>query len=488
MRAVVGGDEPAEHPARVVLAVVGLVREQDDDAEVVARRVAQLGLEDVDDLRRPQELVLEVDQPLRRCAARGCRSRASRTRRAAARGRRPRARCGRTATVVSPAGGERPPAARSASPAVASQRSAKCAATSRTIGPRSRATRRASRSLVLVRVLVGVVAVAGQRRQVDAADERDLVVDDHELLVVAVHQPPCRRRARTGSSCRCTSCSRAALTVAAARLEHRHGRARPHEHAHRHALGGLGQQLLHRRGRARAGVEVGLQVPRADVHVALRAADRLGHPRQRVRAVDQHLAARCPRAAARRSAPTGPRSPGASARELPVPAQAAHVVVDHRALDAVADGGVEAVEHRELHADSPYPLASSPWPPISPPRSAWPPSASRCPCSRTIFDPAGCRSASSALEAEMGAAGFWDDPDARGEGRRRAHAHAAAARRVHEAAGRRRGPREPRRDGRGGRGHRRRARGGDRLGRGAAVRGRGAAAVHRRLRRRATRW
>ena len=48
--ALVGGDEPAEHPARVVLAVVGLVREQDDDAEVVARRVAQLGLEDRDDL------------------------------------------------------------------------------------------------------------------------------------------------------------------------------------------------------------------------------------------------------------------------------------------------------------------------------------------------------------------------------------------------------------------------------------------------------
>ena len=31
------------------------------------------------------------------------------------------------------------------------------------------------------------------------------------------------------------------------------------------------------------------------------------------------------------------------------------------------------------------------WPQISPPRSAWPPSASRCPCSRTIFDPAGLK-------------------------------------------------------------------------------------------------
>jgi hypothetical protein len=31
-------------------------------------------------------------------------------------------------------------------------------------------------------------------------------------------------------------------------------------------------------------------------------------------------------------------------------AQPPHVVMDHRALDAVADGGVESVEHREAHA------------------------------------------------------------------------------------------------------------------------------------------
>jgi len=40
------------------------VGQEDDDAEVVARRLAQLVLEDPDDLRRPQELVLEVDQVL----------------------------------------------------------------------------------------------------------------------------------------------------------------------------------------------------------------------------------------------------------------------------------------------------------------------------------------------------------------------------------------------------------------------------------------
>src|SRR4051812_44244632 len=61
------------------------------------------------------------------------------------------------------------------------------------------------------------------------------------------------------------------------------------------------------------------------------------------------------------------------------------------------------------------PLASSAWPPHphpSPPRSGWPASASKCPCSRTIFDPASLQGRLSALEAEMGAPGFWDEPDA----------------------------------------------------------------------------
>src|SRR3954466_919056 len=61
------------------------------------------------------------------------------------------------------------------------------------------------------------------------------------------------------------------------------------------------------------------------------------------------------------------------------------------------------------------PLASQPWPPHphpSPRRSGWPASASKCPCSRTIFDPASLQGRLSALEAEMGAPGFWDEPEA----------------------------------------------------------------------------
>src|SRR3954465_2041804 len=63
----------------------------------------------------------------------------------------------------------------------------------------------------------------------------------------------------------------------------------------------------------------------------------------------------------------------------------------------------------------PAPLASSAWPPRphhSPPRSGWPASASKCPCSRTTFDPASLQERLTALESEMGAPGFWDEPEA----------------------------------------------------------------------------
>ena len=64
-RRLVGGvDERGDLSARDVGAVVRACGQQDEDAEVVARRVLQLVREDRDDLRRPEELVLEVDEAL----------------------------------------------------------------------------------------------------------------------------------------------------------------------------------------------------------------------------------------------------------------------------------------------------------------------------------------------------------------------------------------------------------------------------------------
>ena len=165
----------------------------------------------------------------------------------------------------------------------------------------------------LVRVAAGVVAVAGQRGQVDAADERDLVVDDHELLVVAVHHAAVR--VELALDLRALH-ERVALGLdeAAAGLEDRDGRTRPHEHPDGDPLGGVGQQVPDRARVARAGVEVGLEMPGADVDVALGGADRLGHRGQGVLAVDQHLERVALARRGRPSAPTGPRSPARSPR------------------------------------------------------------------------------------------------------------------------------------------------------------------------------
>jgi peptide chain release factor 2 len=55
------------------------------------------------------------------------------------------------------------------------------------------------------------------------------------------------------------------------------------------------------------------------------------------------------------------------------------------------------------------------------------PSASSCPCSRTIFDPAGLEAEAERLEQEMGQPGFWDDQDAAAK---TSAAHARAKRRL----------------------------------------------------------
>ena len=61
----VGGDEATELTARVVLAALRLRRQKDDDSELVARRPAQLVLQHGDDLGRPQELALQIDERAR---------------------------------------------------------------------------------------------------------------------------------------------------------------------------------------------------------------------------------------------------------------------------------------------------------------------------------------------------------------------------------------------------------------------------------------
>ena len=60
--------------------------------------------------------------------------------------------------------------------------------------PRGARTRRATPTPARAGWWLRVVAVAGLRREVDAADEGDAVVDDDRLLVMAVHRPLARVR------------------------------------------------------------------------------------------------------------------------------------------------------------------------------------------------------------------------------------------------------------------------------------------------------
>ena len=97
------------------------------------------------------------------------------------------------------------------------------------------------------------------------------------------------------SSAHCTrvprvSSSRTLRTAARSGVNTRQRRAAPQQHPDVDALGQLAEQVAQARG---AGVareaEVGGDVPAGDVHVRARAGERLGDARQRLRAVDQHL-------------------------------------------------------------------------------------------------------------------------------------------------------------------------------------------------------
>ena len=242
-----------ELAAGVLLAVVRARGQDDDDAEVVvsAGRGAWPRAR-----RRPR-------------APRGTGSRGTRAaRRSAARGRRPRG-CGSrrrgtksywrsgsvrtTWTSTSPAGaGGRRAARRPARRVTSLQRPAKCAATSATAGPR----RREVASCQPSRPRAGWAFVSYRSPpssgQVDPADERDLVVDDHELLVVAVQ----RARARVARRADLRPARQLVARVArrgAVGGERVRRRARPHEHADVDALGRVGEQFAQDDGRLVAG-------------------------------------------------------------------------------------------------------------------------------------------------------------------------------------------------------------------------------------------
>ena len=131
-------------------------------------------------------------------------------------------------------------------------------------------------------MLARVEAATREIGQVDPADEGDAVVDEHELLVVAVERPLLRVELNADAP---APQPRGGLAhLRARRPEERQRRARPDEDAHVDVEGG--EQLGERRP-AGLQAEPRIDVPACDVHVRARSSQCVGDRRQRLGAVDE---------------------------------------------------------------------------------------------------------------------------------------------------------------------------------------------------------
>ena len=258
-----------------------------DDAELVARRVAELVREDRDDLRRPEELVLEVDEALR--APEGAPVRlehaevALRQRDEDALGNRPHdlqldvplrlLRHGLGETLLARAAPAKP----------------EVVATSVTAGPSIRIAASCQPTEPRDGCFGRVERVTAVERQVDAADERHLVVDQDDLLVMRVLEPDARvglgldaRPAREHLHVR--------LHVPLGRPKDGKRGALPDEQAHVDAACDVREEVAEHDGiLLPREVELGREAPAEEVDVRPGAGDRLGDRGQVRRPVDQHL-------------------------------------------------------------------------------------------------------------------------------------------------------------------------------------------------------
>ena len=138
-------------------------------------------------------------------------------------------------------------------------------------------------------MIAAVEAIAAERGQVDPADERDLAVDDHELLVVAMH------RALVGVE-RALHARAADELVAHAPHGRRAGvKTGTGAPAHSSTLTSTRSASSPSRSRSLTASivarqpEIGRDVPAGDVHASSERPRAPRRARQRLRPVDQHL-------------------------------------------------------------------------------------------------------------------------------------------------------------------------------------------------------
>jgi hypothetical protein len=195
-------------------------------------------------------------------------------------------------------------------------------------------------------VLARVESVTSESRQVDPAHERRLVVDDDQLLVVAVERPlACVERHRDP---RAADEVLAGLPhLASVRMEERQRRAGPGKNAHLDPLGRVREQFPQRRSTVLE-PEGRVEVPAGEVDVRARRANRVCDPRQRLASVYERLDTA---SGARRERRGARPAVGHRVDRLPapLPPKAPHVVAVDDALDRLAHEIVEAVQRIGRH-------------------------------------------------------------------------------------------------------------------------------------------
>src|SRR5436190_3107040 len=331
----VGFREDAELPSCVLRPVHRVRGEQDDEPELVGRWVSQLLCQYRDKLRRPEELALEIDEAL--CRAQGTdvaleepevaaghagvdvvRDRAHDLNRRRADLRRRRR--------LEQLAGRLLPAEREVRGDVRRRRAFDPC---RCVMPADSSGRQVCRR---------VEAVAAEVRQVEPADERDPPVEDHELLVVAVHRSlPVVESARDSRPTYEPLPQRARLR--ARRMEKRQRCSRPHEYADVGVARLLREQLA--QGRA-SHSEVGREVPAGEPDRRARAANRVGDRRDHLAPVDEDIHAV---AVAGRGIAAGPAARlGVEYMEPAVVLQPPAMVRDDHSLEPFTERRVDALQ------------------------------------------------------------------------------------------------------------------------------------------------
>ena len=185
--------------------------------------------------------------------------------------------------------------------------------------------------------------VAGEIGEIDAADERAIVVDDDELLVMAVHRALASVRRDEDARVTCEA-RQLGMDVASARVEERERRTRPGEHVHLDPLAELAQQLVEREARWLAlEREVGREEPAGEQDAPTCAPQLAHHGRERVGPIDEDLELVALPGGLGRLGPVGRAD---VERVLPADAaQATAVVRADRALELLADEAVDAIGH-----------------------------------------------------------------------------------------------------------------------------------------------